>query len=121
MSDQLGLFDAPATRGASRRNGPETSRDAGRSVSGHVLRDQQALVLSAVRGGSTAYEAWHHLVGTTSYLLKENVVSKRLGELEDRGVLRRTDERRPGSTGRMQIVFVLTDAGRAYLADRSAA
>lgn len=125
MTDgQLSLLDVPATRGASRKSDPATSREAGRSMSGHVLRDQQARVLGPFGplGTATAYEVTGWLnVGSVFAPIKENVVSKRLGELVELGMLLRTGETRPGSSSRAQKVYTLTVAGREYLRDRSAA
>lgn len=106
------LFDAPATRGASRQSDPATSREAARSVSGTVLRDQQALVLSAVGYAATAYEVWERL-SARGHRVKENVCSKRLGELRELGMVRLTGMTRPGSSSRPQQVFALTDEGRS--------
>lgn len=127
MTAQPSLFDAPAERGASRQTDPVTSRGAGRSMSGEVLKDQQALVLGAIatlaRWGRTctAWELWCYF--ETNFVTvsgeaplrtpKENVISKRLGELRELGMVRETGETRPGSSHRHQMVFTLTDAGRS--------
>lgn len=100
--NQPTLFDAPATRGASRRTDPQTSRDAGRSMSGDVLRQQQALVLRGLGHiDCTAYEVWLRLQDEPSRP-KENVISKRLGELVDAGMVEPTGSTRPGSSHREQ-------------------
>ena len=115
------LFDSQPTRGASRVSDPQTSRDAGRSMSGHVLRDQQRLVLTAladccrVRGDGNAWEVWQSLT-SRGRLVKENVISKRLGELRSLGLVRVAGAPRPGSSHRKQLVFVVTDKGRDWLA-----
>lgn len=117
-ADAPTLFDAPATRGASRASDPSTSRDAARSMGGHILRDQQRQVLCAVvdvcrhHDGATAYEVWQQLDGA----VKENVIGKRLGELRERGMVRLTSAHRPGSSHRMQQVHALTEAARDLLA-----
>lgn len=122
------LLDAPATRGSSRKRDPRTSRDAGRSMTGTILRDQQWMVLyfadraGRSRDGATAWETW--VVGgghQHSHAIKENVISKRFGELRDLGLLRLTGETRPGSSHRLQQVHVVTDAGAEVLRNRSAA
>lgn len=121
MTPQPSLFDAPATRGASRKGDPSTSRAAGRSMEGH-LRDQQALVLVGLARlcrfglGATAFEVWAHLGAA-----KENVVSKRLGELEEMGMARRNGKERPGSSHRSQKVWEVTERGRAWVDERGVA
>src|SRR5690554_2491050 len=113
------LFDAPATRGSSRRSDPATSRDAGRSISGPVLRDQQRHVLNfASRFRTfTAWEVWkaNH---DDALCPKENVISKRLGELVDLRMIRDTADTRPGSSCRQQKVYALTPMGSAWVEGR---
>lgn len=115
MSGQLDLFAAPATRGASRRDGPGTSRAAGRSMSGQILRDQQMRVVDALGrlGDATAWEVTGWLNCGAIQPVQQNVISKRLGELRDLGMVRETGETRPGSSHRHQMVFALTERGRA--------
>lgn len=126
MTLQPSLFDTQASRGASRRSDPQTSRDAGRTMAGPVLADQQALVLHALdvycRWGddATAYELWTFLTEHGNRI-KENVLSKRLGELRERGWARETGATRPGSSSRSQMAYAITDAGRARWAERQAA
>jgi hypothetical protein len=127
VTGQLDLFQYAATRGASRADGPATSREAGRSLDGQVLRDQQSLVLRGVvsadwpgrKDGATAWEVWCELRSRPD-CPKESVVSKRLGELAAAGMLRRTDQTRPGSSSRGQFVYALTTAGRRWDAMRNA-
>ena len=99
------------TYGTSRSTDPQTSHDAGRSLFGSILRDQQRLVLGAVAhlGTATAWEV-HSKVCT---LVQQNVVAKRLGELVTLGMVRPTGATRPGSSQRQQIVYEATDAGRS--------
>src|SRR5690554_4664785 len=121
MAQPPTLFEAPATRGASRKTDPATSREAARSMSGHVLRDQQRLVLTGladccrVRGDGNAWEVWQTLTAR-GRVVKENVISKRLGELRSLGLVRVAGAPRPGSSHRKQLVFVVTDKGREWLA-----
>lgn len=107
------LFDAPVTRGASRQSDPQTSRDAGRSVSGHVLRDQQRRVLAAVvrLGDATAWDVVSWLMSP----MQQNVASKRLGELAEMGAVELTGATREGSSRRSLQVWRATDAGRDAL------
>lgn len=123
--EQLPLFSTPATRGASRQSDPWTSRDAGRSMAGDVLPAQQELVLRGFGHiDSTAYEVWLRLQDNPS-CPKENVISRRMGELRDVGYLRLTGKTRPGSSRRAQQVHELTEKGREWaaqlLADRGVA
>jgi len=113
MSTQERLFDYAASRGASRGTDPQTSRDAAHSMSGPVLRAQQALVLGAVEWlkYATAWEIHCHL----GYRVQQNVCAKRLGELAELGLVRRGKGTRPGSSGRSLTVWAVTDAGRAAL------
>lgn len=115
MSQAETLFDYAATQGASRRSDPATSRDAGRSVSGPVLREQQGRVLAGLvsLGDATAWELTGWLNCGAVCPVKENVVSKRLTELRENGWARLTGETRPGSSHRLQQVHAVTDAGRA--------
>lgn len=107
----VALLEVPVTRGASRADGPQTSRDAGRSMSGAVLRDQQRLVLGAVAhlGTATAWEVHSKACN----LVQQSVISKRLGELVALGMVRPTGATRPGSSQRSQIVYEVTEAGSA--------
>lgn len=108
---QPSLFDAPVARGASRASDPATSRDAGRSMSGAVLRVQQRQVLRAVAwlGTATSYEVHRHL----GYRVQQNVAVKRLGELRELGLVRETGATRPGSSKRSLLVFEATEDGRS--------
>lgn len=118
MPEQM-TFGFVPTRGAARRTDPQTSHDAAASLAGDVLRYQQALVLRYLgHVDCTAYEVWLRMQDD-SRRPKENVVSKRLGELVAAGMLEVTDKTRPGSSHRHQQVYVLTDQGREWL--RSAA
>lgn len=116
---QLGLFDAPATRGTARKRDRQTAKDAAASMAGDVLRDQQRKVLDVVAAcwehGATAYEV------ATQLGLQQNVMAKRLGELGDLGLTQRRTgaiggeliyEARPGGSGRRCDVWRITDAGR---------
>lgn len=82
-------------------------------MSGSVLRDQQALVLSEVeQAGSTAWDITCGLV-RRGHRVQQNVVAKRLGELRELGMVRLTGETRPGSSNRHQQVFAKTERGRS--------
>lgn len=120
--NQLGLFDAPITRGGTRKTSRQTSVDAARTMSGVILRDQQRKVLQVVEAcayGATAFEVAVQLG------LQQNVMAKRLSELGEMGLtFRRTGqigsetvcESRPGGSGRRCDVWRVTGTGRARLA-----
>lgn len=115
MTPQPTLFDAPATRGASRTRDPQTSRAAGRSMEGQPLRSQQALVLGALPGDFTAYEV-AEVLWSRGRRIQQGVVAKRLGELRDLGFVRLTGATRPGASARQCQVYRRTEAGQAVLA-----
>lgn len=120
MTEQLDLFTAPVTRGASRRNDPWTSKAAARSMSGAALSSQQQLVLSAVTDAAkrldlncaSAYEVTRWL-GVRSP--QQSVVARRLTELLDRGFVEDTGVARPGSSGRLCRCYRVTPAGNRWL------
>lgn len=117
---QGSLFDAPVERGASRQADPWTSREAGRSMSGAVLRAQQALVLEAVAQAAprldlncvNAYEVVRHLGERAP---QQSVVSKRIGELVDLGLLAETGIARPGGSNRLCLCYRVTPLGNRWL------
>lgn len=138
--NQPRLFDAPdptyvlAEPWKARITDPITSHQADESMKGTALTDQQDLVLHHVgtldRWGRdfTPWEAWEHMHGTflgyhpsgkPILCPKENVLSKRLGELADLDMVQRLVKvTRPGSSHRHQQVFALTSEGRHYLEGR---
>jgi DNA-binding PadR family transcriptional regulator len=91
-------------------------------MSGQVLRDQQYLVLSAFLPQPTAnaYEVWVRLNRRTGSAPKENVISKRLSELAEAGMVKLTRYKRTGSSSREQQVYEATDRGLEYLRMRVA-
>lgn len=115
---QASLFDVPVTRGSARKRDRATAQDAAKSMSGDVLNKQQMEVLRAAircEHGLTAYEAEQQL----GY--QQNVMSKRLGEVEQMHYLERRYgwiagekkyESRPGRSGRQCDVYRATDYGR---------
>lgn len=115
------LFDYAPTQGSVRSTDPQTSIDAARSMTGRVLCDQQELVLRALGHiDCTAYEVWLRLQDEPARP-KENVISRRLTDLRMAGMLELTGTTRPGSSNRGQQVHRVTDKGREFLRDRSAA
>lgn len=89
-------------------------------MSGHVLPDQQRLVLESVGRSATAFDVAVDLT-RRGHHVQQNVVAKRLTELGELEMIELTGEVRPGSSHRNQQAWRLTDKGRDYLADRSAA
>ncbi len=114
------LFDAPSTRGASRKSDPATSRDAGRSMTGMVLRDQQALVLEAVaaRGEANPHEVQTWLRAHERPCPERNAIGSRFRELTEMGMVR-PEGTRPGPSGRGEQVVAVTDKGREWVAGRT--
>ena len=108
-------FAAPATRGASRHDGPRTSRAAGRSMTGPILRDQQAVVLEAVAGcgRANAHDVQRWLAEHGRPLIERNGIGSRFRELRENGWLRLLPDVQHERVGQ---VHEPTDAGRERLA-----
>lgn len=91
-------------------------------MTGHVLRDQQRLVLSLVaaiskpynRHSATAFDVSER-ARVNGRPIQQNVAAKRLQELADEGMVALTGLSRPGSSGRPCKCFALTTEGRTYL------
>ena len=90
-----------------RASDPDTSRAAAESIK-PVLGAECSRVLAAVesRGsmGATAYEALL-VLERDGRRRQQSVVSRRLTDLRDAGLLRDSGCRRPGMTGRWLIVW----------------
>lgn len=115
---QPSLFDKPAAGagaalGPSRPNvrtsDPHTSRDAAASLDPATLGRQQAAVIAslAARREATCEE----IAGDVGNY--PNRVARRITDLHDLGLVADTGSTRAASSGRQQIVWHLTDAGRA--------
>ena len=107
------LFDSPAEIGTSRVHDPDTSVAAAKSVdaaarSAEVARSMRRIERNRPGRGATSHEVSLDLqrFGT---VMPQNSVARRLKDLEDQGVVVRTDDRRPGATHRQQIVWRLID------------
>lgn len=87
--------------GAARSSDPGTSHAAAQSVNATELEHQVRVVLQS-RGpyGGTCYE----VMGVLG--LSHQTVSPRFALLRRKGLIVKTDRRRPGSSGRGQIVWV---------------
>lgn len=87
-------------RGAYRSTDPDTSAEAANETDATRL---QGLVLGALGnlGPSTTEQLADHLQ------LAVITVSPRMKPLETKGLVERTEDRRPGRSGRMQIVWAL--------------
>ena len=125
---QASLFDyAPTTARAARTDGP-TQKAAAKAMSGHILRDQQAIVLEATAGcgvrGANAHEVQTWLRDRGRTAPERNAVGSRFRELSEKGLVR-LDRTRPGPTGQPEKVYVATEIGRrvvaALLAERGVA
>ena len=84
-----------------RRDDPETSKDAAESVSATQL---ERIVLSAIlRSGERGMTSEEAAVAVGMEL---GSVTPRLSPLEAKGLIFRTERRRPGKSGRGRIVWV---------------
>jgi hypothetical protein len=87
-----------------RMSDPYTSKSAAESVRPHIAR-QAAEVWGIVERRphhqATAYE----IAQVTGYRVQQNVAARRLRDLERTGHVRDTGQVRPGSSGRMCIVW----------------
>lgn len=110
-----------------RANGGQTQRAAGESLHGSDLTKLQRIVMEAVldlhrrlcRGANASeVRAWMESKGVP--VIDTNSVGSRFNELREKEYLRQQGER-PGVSKRMQQVFVPTEKGREWMADRSAA
>lgn len=100
----------------SRATDPATSVEAGATMTGAVVNDQQRLVLDALDllHGTFGVTAWE-VVRWSGHNLQQNVIAKRCTELRELGLIVDSGHTRPGSSGRRLICWTVTDAGRAAL------
>jgi hypothetical protein len=111
----------PVTR--VRATDPDTSHTAAVSMTPTALRKEQARVLWALDQiernepgiGATAHDLTMRLA-YTGRAPQQNCVVKRCGELKELGFARDTGAKRPGGSGRPQIVWAITDTGREAVA-----
>lgn len=107
------LFDAPATRGRFRKDGPASSRRSGESMFGQHLRNQQILVLVGLVhrqrrlcNGANAWETSCELVERGAKPPAINAIGTRFGELCDENLIEHLEgQDRPGESSRPQKVF----------------
>ena len=99
---QESLFSALPTMGSARVADPSTSRDAAASMVGEHLNARQFEVLHALVecGGEATLD--DVIARTGRY---PHTTSRRLTDLEQAGVIRKTDRARAGRSGRQQIVW----------------
>lgn len=104
MNDQL-------TLGLVRSTDKDTAHAAAVSVVPHLPAMRHRVLVAVVAlGQATAHDVWVRWRGEGP---AENSISKRLGELVATGLLVETAARRPGRTGRPQIVYRPTAEGRS--------
>lgn len=110
---QLSLLELTPTQGSHRKNDPQTSVDAARSMFGDVLNNQQRLILTRLSWvlDANAYEVSKAL----SFRVQQNVVSRRFDDLEAMGMAERTGAKREGSSSRMGDVWRCTRKGLQWL------
>lgn len=92
------------TKGTARKADPETSRQAAQSMHGDHLADRQQEVLDALvrLGGRGTLDDVVAITGR-----ERGSTSRRLTDLSQAGVIRRTWETRPGRSGRPQTVWAV--------------
>lgn len=119
----LDLMEQPPAYSRARATDPDTSRLAAESMTADALGRQQFSVLWAMQQidrhehvGANAHDIAMRL-SYTGRAPAENVIVKRCRELEDFALIRETDERKRGGSGRLQIVWEVTEAGRTLGAD----
>lgn len=120
MPDTPTLFDAPATAGSVRAADPQTSADAARRVDARrrcaeVLRALTALLTEgpppgAPDHGATCYEVTRRL-RLNGVDTEQNIVARRLKDLEEHADVSRTGHTRPGRTGRHQVLWTTATQG----------
>lgn len=109
MSEQADMFDKPRDYATARRIDPETSHEAARSLDEAVVsRLQRTALLALVRLGGS---------GTNDEIVTEtgvewNTITPRMRPLATKGMVREDGTRKSERTGRRQIVWTLTPAGR---------
>jgi hypothetical protein len=104
VSDQLSLLEPgpPMVR----HTDPPTSRAAAKSVAVNDRQRECLQGLAWLGGRGTAEDVARALAGF-GFTREKNCVSKRLGELEKVGRVRRAGSE-PGATGRQQTVWAAT-------------
>lgn len=100
---ELTLFDVP---GAARATDPETSKDA--AFAPGLNAQRLAVLLALVPADATAYDLTLRL----TQAVQQNVVARRLDDLQANGYARPTDDKRPGSSTRLLRVWTATNEGR---------
>ena len=96
-TDQPTLFDQLA-----RTTDPDTSHSAAASMIDHLGHQRrQVMACIGVVGGATAYEVAERLG------LQQNVVARRCTDLRELGRIIDSGRRRPGSSGRLGIVWII--------------
>jgi hypothetical protein len=117
VSDQLDLFAAAAGNrlGAFHRDGPDTERTA--AIDNYVRSGtQRAAVLGVLTAagerGATDYEVYVALRGRPGHVARPHVAGCRRLELQEHGLVARTDRTRPTDTGSAAIVWQTTELGR---------
>lgn len=97
---------------AARRTDPSTSQDAAKRVnaSGKVGKAERAVLRCLAEGGAAN---WDEISTRTG--LRASTVSPRLKPLRERGLIRDTGQKAPGVSGSDQVLWEITEEGRAVL------
>lgn len=93
----------PAFPAAARATDPDTSQAAARSLDIQPMQREILIALHHNPGGLTGTQ----LAEATNLSL--NTVTPRFAPLQRKGLIRDSGQRRPGPSGRRQIVWVLTE------------
>ncbi len=96
------LFDDEPERGAHRHEDPDTSVDAANSVDATALEAEVLVAFRSVDDCGLTSEEVAALRG-----MELGSVTPRFRPLEAKGYIYRTEERRPGKSGRNRIVWKL--------------
>lgn len=102
---QPSLFDAPPTAGTHRKRDPQTSVDAAAAVD-VPARAQQVYDALATRPSGAIPAELVDILRATDDGWQQNWVGRRLDDLEQVGLARRTGVTRVGRYGRKQIEWV---------------
>ena len=92
-----------------RHTDPQTAHDAADSVQAHLPGQRSRVLVEVARGGHIGVTAYDMAVALGN---QQSVMSKRLSELHDHGLVDKAPFTRTGVTGRQLTVYVVNDHGR---------
>jgi hypothetical protein len=93
VTDAPTLFDAPPTRGASRKSDPATSRDAAKTVR---LKDRKREVIESMTrlGGTVTASQIQHDLAAHGLIRESGSIRSRLSQLRENGLVQPVGVRR---------------------------